>query len=146
MRFTSSRAMPSRRNSSLTVMSSATVSEPSLATSQPGMSSEITSTSESSTTASSPLTVNANLPCFSNSIMSCCDIAVICAARSFIILPNFGPSFLKSGFTFFTSTPSSLPTNLISFTLTSFLISALIASTLFFCASLITGTIIIASG
>ena len=66
----SSRAIPSFRSSSVTVMSYATVSRPSLPTSQPGMSSDRISTSASSTLASSPLMLKVKFPSFSSRLMS----------------------------------------------------------------------------
>ena len=60
-------------------------------------------------------------------MMSACAIVVSALARFFMILPYFGPNFLKSGFTRFTSTPSSLPTSFISFTFTSLSTSPLTA-------------------
>ena len=119
MRLTSSRAMPSWRSCSVMVMSSATVMLPSFATSQPGMSSEMISTSSRLTCASIPSTCVLKMPSRSNAMICGCDIDVRTCASPFIILPYLGPSFLKSGLTRFTRIPSSLLTYLISLTLTS---------------------------
>ena len=146
MRFTSSRAMPSRRSSSVTVMSRATVRLPSLATSQPGMSSLMTSTSASSTVAIWPSTSMSSLPSFSNWAIVGWSRLVSLAARAFMILPYFGPSFLKSGFTRLTRIPASLPTSLISLTLTSFLTRSATASMFSRWLSSSTGTMMACSG
>ena len=78
--------------------------------------------------------------------MASCDIPATAAATAFICLPNFGPSFLKSHFTFFTSTPAAPSTNWISFTFTSFMISAFTASMWARCSSSTTGTMMHCKG
>ena len=134
--------MPSRRNSSVTVTSSATVSLPSLATSHPGISSLKISTSAASITASAPSRFSTYFPFFSSSAIASCDIPATAAATAFICFPNFGPNFLKSHFTFFTNTPAAPSTNLTSLTLTSFIIKFFTASIWAFCSSSTTGTMI----
>ena len=104
------------------------------------------STSAVSITASVPSRFSVYLPFFSSSAIASCDISATAAATAFICFPNFGPSFLKSHFTFFTNTPAAPSTNLISFTFTSFIINAFTASMWAFCSSSITGTIIHCNG
>ena len=138
--------MPSRRSSSVTVTSKATVSFPSLATNHPGMSSLKISTSDASMMASAPSRFSVYLPFFSSSAMASCDISATAAATAFICFPNLGPSFLKSHFTFFISTPAAPSTNLTSFTFTSFMINAFTASMWAFCSSSTTGIMIHCNG
>ena len=146
MRFTSSRAIPSLSSSSVSVMSKATVRLPSLATSQPGMSSLITSTSARSTVMGVPATSNVACPVFSKAIMSGCSICDRAAATAFMFLPSFLPSTLKSGLTRLTRMPASLATSFTSLTLTSPLMSSATASRAAFCLSSTTGTMMLMSG
>ena len=146
MRFTSSRAIPSLRRFSVTVMSSATVTVPSVATSHPGISSLRISTSATSMVTGVPSTLIASEPSFSSAMISAWLSAAIAAATAFIILPCFGPSFLKSALMHFTSTPSSLPTNLISLTLTSERMSCDISAICCLAFSLETGIMSVCSG
>ncbi len=146
MRFTSSRAIPSRLSASVSVTSRATVTDPSLATSHPGISSLRISTSDISTITGFPAIASSVEPFFSSSIICCWDISEIACATAFINLPCFGPSFLKSAFIRFTNTPSSLLTNFISLTLTSDNINGATASISSRCSVVLTGIIRVCSG
>ena len=87
MRFINSRATPSARSSSVTVMSSATVSLPSDATSQPGMSSEVISKSAGVTAIfSAPRSRIVSGAASISAIRSCVNSAVM-AAICFMYLP-----------------------------------------------------------
>ena len=141
-----SQAIPSRRSSGVTVTSSAMVSAPSLATSHPGISSEIISTSARSMTAGAPLRSSVSEPLRSSSAMAWLSRFLTASATAFMFLPCFGPSFLKSGLTRFTSTPSSLPTTLMSLTLISLMTRSLTASSAARCESSATGIITVDSG
>ena len=141
MRLMSSRAIPSRRRSSESSTSRATVRLPSLLTSQPGMSSEMISTSVASTLMGCPSTSKPMLPSRSSWAISAWERVFILAATPFINLPNFLPMTRKLHFTFLTRSPSP-STKLSSFTLTSLLMSAATASIWRRCSSSMAGTMI----
>ena len=126
MRFTISRAKPSRRKASSISKSSATVSVPSLATVQPGISSLTISTDSLSIVAGPSAKVSVKLPSCSKRAISACDKAPTASATAFIRLPNCLPITRKLHFTVFSSKSPSTKTN--SFTLTSSKISCCTAS------------------
>ena len=137
--------MPSRRRSSVTSTSSATVSAPSFATVQPGTSSLKISTSASSMSASVPSTCNVIVPFFSSSAICSCDISVTATLTLFMSLPNFFPRVRKLHFIFFTRIPSP-STNSSSLTFTSLRISCLTASMRDFMTSSAAGIAIFCNG
>ena len=143
--FINSRAKPSLRKSSVSSTSSATVRFPSLATSHPGISSLMISTSAASTTSVSPSTFISSFPLASSSAICSCVSPFIYVATPFISFPYFLPIVRKLHFTFFTNMP--IPsTKFSSFTLTSLRIRSLTASICFFWASSVAGTIILCNG
>ena len=87
MRFINSRATPSAFSSSVTVMSSATVSFPSEATSHPGMSSEVISKSAGVTAIFSPPRSSTVSGAASTSAMRSCENPATSAAICFMYLP-----------------------------------------------------------
>ena len=119
-RFTKSRAIPSRLRSSVMVMSNATVTPPSAATAQPGISSELINTS--STTRSNPSFDS--FPAFSMMEISSLLIPLMTADTSFIFAPYCFPSLAKFGFTFLTNKPEASSMYSIDFTFTSALMMA----------------------
>ena len=147
MRFTMSRAIPSLRSSSVIVTSRATVILPSLATCHPG--NVFRYYFNIGKLNRSPDTVDVKL--HRAVTFQCGDIDPVTWSlwrrqRSSLPFRNFGPSFLKSGLTRFTSTPSSLPTYFMVFTFTSLSIKSAIDSIISFCASSSTGIINVDSG
>ena len=136
--------MPSCLSSSVSSTSRATVSDPSLETSHPGISSLMISTSANSTDRLLPSTMMPMVPFFSSSAICSCDKASIWAATPFISLPNFLPIVLKLHFTFLTRIPCP-STNFSSLTLTSLKIRSLTASMYRFCSS-VAGTMMLCRG
>ena len=87
MRFINSRATPSAFSSSVTVMSRATVSLPSDATSHPGMSSEVISKSAGVTVMRSPPRSSTVSGAASICAMRSCENSAVRAAICFMYLP-----------------------------------------------------------
>ena len=109
------------------------------------MSSLIMSTSVASITSCCPSTSIVRCPFFSSSDISCWSRLFILAATPFISLPYFFPMVRKLHFTDLTRI-SSPSTNLISLTLTSFIIRSFTASTCAFWLSDTAGIIICCKG
>ena len=146
MRLINSRATPSARSSSVRVMSSATVSLPSDATSHPGMSSEVISKSAGVTTICCPSISSTLSGADSISAMRSCENWAVRAAICFMYLPYFGPSVLKLGLMRLVMMPVVCSMSSSSLTFTSFRIRLRTASMWRAMAGSSTGMRILVSG
>ena len=146
IRFTNSRAIPSRFSSSVTVISIATVSFPSAATSQPGMSSDVMSKSAAVASIFTPSISAVHESVRSNCAMSACENPATSAEICFICFPYRGPNVLKFGLIrlVITSVVSSMNSSCLIFT--SFRIKFLTASICSFSTGSSTGIRILLSG
>ena len=116
---TSSRAMPSRRSSSVSSRSSATVMPPSLATPQPSRTSWARSTSEGVSTTGPPARSTVTSSPRASDAARVPSSRASAAATSFTRGPSLGPSTLKSGLARHRPNVSADSANTIRFTLSS---------------------------